>query len=55
MAELSIIKTLNRLMKDHGQEETMSAKKAVWKMKGLDRRLGRYEGTPTQIKALTKV
>lgn len=54
MAITQSIKTLNEMMREHGQGTDMPAKKAVWKMKGLDRRLGRYEGTPVQVNALLK-
>lgn len=54
MAQLMNIKILNKLMSEHGQDSSMSAKKAVWKLKGLDRRLGSYVGTSSQVNALIK-
>lgn len=54
MATFSNIKVLNKMMAEHGQDSTMSAKKTVWKIKGLDRRLGRYVGTPAQVNAMIK-
>lgn len=54
MAEILNIKILNELLKQHGQETSMSAKKVVWRLKGLDKRYGRYEGTRDQVNAMVK-
>lgn len=48
------LKTLNDLLREHGQDSSLSAKKAVWRLKGLDTRLGKYAGTPNQVNALIK-
>lgn len=50
--KLKATQALDILLKEHGQDSSVSSKREVWKLKGLDRRLGRYVGTPNQIRAL---
>ena len=54
MTKVKNTKLLNDLLTQHGQGTSQNAVKAVWKIKGLDRRAGKYVGSPAQINSLIK-
>jgi len=54
MVTLKNIKVLNELLTRHGQGNSLAEKRKVFKIKGLDKRMGKYSGTPNQVHALMK-